>query len=371
MLAAVAIAAAAGVVALVAVTAVSARQKVVADDAAARAATMAARRGIDEAAAQLRRRPEVGAGGTLIGVDGDSTWRVSWTAGETAPNADAWPAVNVGAIGRLGPTRTTLSSVLELRRAPWAAGVVCAADVELTAPMTVAGSGAYVGGCLRGREHIMFEWAPGATPVAGEDPVDGVHGDRYAIAAVHAGGSIWAAGVEIHEAGASVLWPGDSDADTPGALVDDLVAAPPAESLAALGEEAAVPADAGLTTAGDIDLAALSLRLPAAAGGRLVLVREAGDEVVVSGVMSESADPLVVVVEGDAVLGRLGSATTLRGALVVLGTLEVRGSCGVEGSLYARSLIVKAALDVAVTADWRRRPLTWVTAPVVTALGRS
>ena len=80
------------------------------------------------------------------------------------------------------------------------------------------------------------------------------------------------------------------------------------------------------------------------AGGRCLLLPPV-DEVAIEGSPPADAGRLLIVVRGDAVLGRPGETLTLSGGLVVRGHLEVRGPVVVEGSLHAGSLSIEAPME--------------------------
>src|SRR5450830_846122 len=155
-----------------------------------------------------------------------------------------WPAAAVQVEGSCGDARKTLSAVLQLRAEPVPQGLVAAGDVELQAPLRVAGSGLYCGGCLRGREWLEL---------GSLDPADGVHGDVWPQAGLHTLGGVWSAGEEIHagpEAGAE--YPYDTDMHTGDNEVSRFVAPPDASLLIALRDDAVAPGAALLRLAATV-----------------------------------------------------------------------------------------------------------------------
>ncbi len=361
LLAAVLIIALAAVFSAAAAGAVGATLGVQASDAAAGAAAVIAGQTVDRACAVLVRHPD----------------RVTWTAaGSAGVPAGAWdlacspvPAVEPTAGVRVdvlvsasaAAARRRLHLVLELTAAPGGRGLVVAHDVRVEAPLTVSGGGLYSGGSVTGREWVTFVGAgDGASP-----PVDGVYGETWPVAAVHALGGIWATGVEVHESPAAGY---DTDVHTGSGVVEAAVR-PPSPVQETLLDQTA---DVRLTAAagGVVDVSALPSAPPSGAGALVAVVDDAGTPVTVVGERPSGACPVVLVLRGDACLGAAGAPFALSGAVVSLGSLTVGGPASVEGHLWAAALTVAAPLAVASPADWRRRPLPGLVAPVVLALGR-
>ncbi|HZL64629.1 MAG TPA: hypothetical protein VFD50_06785, partial [Thermoleophilia bacterium] len=113
--------------------------------------------------------------------------------------------------------------MIQLRQEPFACGVVVTGDVEAAACLRVDGSGLYCGGSVRGREWVSFG------PADGTPAVDGVHGDLWPQAGVHALGGIWVRGAEEHGGGSPALE--DTDTDSAENAVMRAVSAPSADWL--------------------------------------------------------------------------------------------------------------------------------------------
>ena len=255
---------------------------------------------------------------------------------------------------------------MELRAEPWASGVTCRGDAEIRAPLEVAGSGVYVGGCLRGRENVGFIGGPSSVTPMG-DPADGVRGDVFPAAAVHGGPGIFAGGVEIHEPPGDGRYAFDTDAHAGEALPEEWLAPPSAEFLAAATAIAATPGEALSGARLSLD----DIRVPAGAdadGGSCVLL-PAMDEVTIVGSTLPAAGRLLLVIRGDAVVGEPGETVAFSGGLVVCGHLQVRGSLVLDGSLHAGSMEVEAPTHIGVPPDWRRRPLAGATIPTLVEHG--
>src|SRR5674476_1053492 len=196
------------------------------------------------------------------------------------------------------------------------------------APLRVTGSGLYCGGCLRGREWLEL---------GSLDAADGVHGDVWPQAGLHALGGVWSAGEEIHagpEAGAE--YPYDTDMHTGDNEVSRFVAPPEASLLIALRDAAVAPGAA--LHDGVLDLARLPLSRPLGSGagsgedGYVVVATAAeGAELRLVGARPPGACPIVLVVQGAAALGEPGVPTAFGGALLVLGSLRVCGPSALSG----------------------------------------
>jgi hypothetical protein len=145
------------------------------------------------------------------------------------------------------------------------------------------------------------------------------------------------------------------------------VEGPSPEFLAAAEVEAETPGPAFV--GGVLDLAAIA---PASGDellqGRCMLLPRV-DEVTIEGVGAPGAGQLLVVVLGDAVIGRPGEHVLLRGGLVVCGRLQVRGTLEVLGPLHAGSFEVDAATTVTIPAGWRQRLLPGAARPVLIEAG--
>jgi len=368
LLAALVVTALAAVFAAAAVAAVSARQSIVGADVANVRAQAAARQGLARVCLELRRHPAALQGElSSSAVSGDdAAWRASWVAADAGAGA-LWPAAAVQVEGSCGAARRTLSAVLRLRAEPVPQGLVTAADVELQAPLLITGSGLYTGGCLRGREWLEF--GGGTIPAA-----DGVHGDVWPQAGVHALGGVWAVGEEVHagpQAGLEYAY--DTDMHAGDNDVSQFVAPPHASLLVALRDAAVAPGAA--LQDGVLDLAQLPLSRPLSAGGGpgedgyVVVATPAQDAALrVVGTRPLGACPIVLVVQGAAALGEPGVPTAFDGALLVLGSLHVCGPSTLRGHLYARDFLVSAPLSLELAGDWRTRPLAGLVSPVLISL---
>ena len=222
-------------------------------------------------------------------------------------------------------------------------GVTCVADAEVAAPLVVTGSGVYVGRmpAAAGRTSASSQGAGAVTPAG--VPADGVRGDVFPAAAVHGGAGIFARGVEIHDAPCPGEFPDDTDRHAGRAGARRV-------AERGLRREFLLAAEAEATLPGP----ALDRRAPAArrdragdgqtsspAGG--VFSCPPADEVVIEGSPPAEAGRLLVVVRGDAVLGRPGETLALSGGLVVCGRLARRvGLRPSRARLHARSLSIDA-----------------------------
>ena len=366
LLAALVVTALAAVFAAAAVAAVSARQSIVGADVANVRAQAGAKQALARVCLELRRHPaalegELSSSGVSIG---DARWQASWVAADGGAGM-LWPAAAVQVEGSCGDARKTLSAVLQLRAEPVPQGPVAGGDVELQAPLRVTGSGLYCGGCLRGREWLEL---------GSLDAADGVHGDVWPQAGVHALGGVWAAGEEIHAGpGADGLCPFDTDMHTGDNEVSRLVAPPDASLLIALRDAAVAPGAA--LHDGDLDLARLPLSRPLGSGagpgddGYVVVATAAeGAELRLVGARPPGACPIVLVVQGAAAMGQPGVPTAFDGALLVLGSLRVCGPSALSGHLFAGDLLVSAPLSVELAGDWRMRQLAGLVSPVLVSL---
>ena len=366
LLAALVVTALAAVFAAAAVAAVTARQNIVGADVAKARAQTAAREALSCVCVELRRHPAAldGELASPVVPTHDATWHASWVAVSAGAGTE-WPATTVAVEGSSGDARQRLSAVLQLRAEPVPQGLVAAGDMDLQAPLRVTGSGIYCGGCVRGREWVEF----GSLEAA-----DGVHGDVWPQAGVHALGGVWSAGKEIHngpEAGAQYVR--DTDTHTAGNDVARLVTAPDASLLISLRDASVAPGEA--LQDGVLDLARLPLTRPLSAGvgrrddGYVVVATAAeGAELRIVGMRPAGACPVVLVVQGSAALGEPGTSTAFAGALLVLGSLRVSGASVVAGHLLASDVLVSAPLTLELADDWRLRPLTGLVSPLLLSL---
>jgi hypothetical protein len=361
MLAALLVTVLAATFALAVVGAVHALQVVQAADAEAGRAAVLETETVAQVAGRLRWAP-LQTTGSLSGVDAPR--REQWTADwEGAPSVgdSSWPRRRLRVSAAAASARRTCLAMIELRAEEWAVGVSCEHDAEIDAPLSVAGSGLYVGGVLRGREQVTFLPGGSGTTPDGR-PVDGARGDGTSVAAVHAGAGIFSVGAEIHEQDPAGF-PDDGDQHAGVAAPASWVAGPNAELLAAAEGEGRSPGAAW--SAGTLRLDALDPAGPTETIAGRCLVLPGGDEATIVGSAPADAGPLLVVVPGDAVVGQPGERVVLRGGLVVCGRLRVRGELVLDGSLHAGSLIVDASTSVTLSPDWRDRPLPGTARPVV------
>ena len=374
LLAALVVTALAAVFAAAAVAAVSARQSIVSADVANARAQAEVKQALALVCLELRRHPaaldgELSSAATTAGV---AAWQASWVAAD-AEAGTVWPSVVVRTQATCGAARRRLSATVQLRAETVPQGLVTGGDAELQAPLRVAGSGLYCGGCLRGREWLELgspDPAGAATP-----PADGVHGDLWPQAGVHALGGEWAAGEEIHAGlGAGTQWPFDTDMHTGDNDVSRFVAAPDATLLVALRDAAVAPGAA--LHDGVLDVSQLPLSRPLSLGagpgddGYVVMAPVAeGAELSLVGARPPGACPIVLVVQGAAALGEPGDSTAFDGALLVLGSLRVCGPTVLAGHLCARGdLLVSAPLSLEIAGDWRQRQLAGLVSPVLLSL---
>jgi hypothetical protein len=352
--------------ALVAVGAVHSLFSVEGADAAGWRAAGGESRALAAVIRSLRWRPSATTG-AAEGGDAESTeaWQAAWTPDPVQAGV-AWPRVAVATSASARRANHHERLVVELRREVWATGVTCAADADVEAPFSVAGSGIYVGGCLRGREHVIFLASGGAVTPAGA-PADVVRGEVFAEAAVHGGAGVFAGGVEIHDATGASEFAHDTDRHAGRAAPESWLAGPSAEFMLAAAQEAM-----GLGQALEEGVLMLDRIAPAAGAeltaGRCLLVPRA-DEVTIVGSPRADAGPLLVVVAGDAVIGRPGDTLTLSGALVVTGHLDVRGPVLIQGAVHAGHLSVDAPMSVVVPPSWRESPLSGAVQPTLVELG--
>lgn len=262
--------------------------------------------------------------------------------------------VRVEAVGYCGRGRAVLAHSLVVRPQELPCGLSIGGDAACAATVIVEGCGVYCGGDLHGREHITFQ---AAEPSSASPAPDYAHGERWPAAGVHAAGCIYAAGVEVHSAGAEAPAT-DGDSCTGESVPEAWVSPPRGASLAALRAHA-IPAGDALT-ANVLDLSKLSPELPSP-----LVVAVAPEDQPLRIVGWRSPPPavpaLTVVVVGDATVDAHPAAeedegVCLAGQLVVTGTLVVRTPTLVEGSLTAGALSVRATLVVRLDEHWRNVP---------------
>lgn len=364
MLAALVVMVLAATFALVVVGAVHGLQVVEGADASGWRSGAAEARALAEVTRALRWHAAL-AGGSASGGERGTDWAGSWEPALPVAG-QVWPRELVQVRTSSGSATSRDDAVLELRAEPWAMGVTCSGDAEIHAPLTVSGSGVYLGGCLRGRENVSFEDAAGSGSAAAM-ALDRVRGETYASAAVHGGAAIFAVGVEVHDPTATGQFPGDTDEHAGLAVDPAWVKGPSAEFLLAAQAEATPPGPALVD--GLLRLDQLSPASGQAAVGGLCILLPGLDSIAIEGTPSPGAGRVLLVVQGDAVLGRPGVTTALSGGLIVCGHLEIRGPLELEGMLHAGSLDVEAPARVVVAADWRASPLAGATMPTLAEYG--
>jgi hypothetical protein len=386
MLGALLIAVLAALFAALALAAALVTTQVAAADGSQQRALAAARAGIAEATALVRWRVAPPSG-TLqasvpsqIGTAMEVPVHVETCSGAEYGHPDILdPAVRMTDSVTIGRAQASATSAVTFEPDAFPLGVGVAEDLDAQAELRVMGSGVYVGGCVRGRALISLEGWPDVRPVIDASgtpsPPDLVHDVPWPVAAVHAGGAIF----DAPEAN-------DTDTNVRSTDVEAVVTLPDGGWLAAARVRAIDPG-AGLAD-GVLHLDALPVMFPtgepgtAAAAGRaapaegyLVVVdaRSVDGGLVVTGCRDAVAVPVTVVIIGDAVIGDVvsGNATlgdpsfpgreggpevSLRGALVVTGTVEVAGPALLTGHLACRRLLVRAPLSVAVPPGWRQHP---------------
>jgi hypothetical protein len=291
-------------------------------------------------------------------------WTAEWQTGPPVAGSP-WARRDIRTVAVASRARRSSAATVESRVEDWAVGVSCARDAEMDAPLVVSGAGLYVGGSLRGREQVTFVPGPAGTTPDGR-AVDGARGEGLLAAAVHAGAGIFSGGVETHDT-AGVPFADDRDPHTGAPPPAAWTADPTPEFLAAARDEGEGPGDA--FSGGVLQLAALGPADPDQAIAGRCLVLPAGDEVSIEGVAPTDAEPLLIVVPGDATVGRPGQLVVLRGGLLVCGRLHVRGQFVLTGSLHAGSLVVQAPTTVSWPAGWRDHPLPGAARPVVVEVG--
>ena len=350
--------------ALALIGAVHALQLVEGADADAGRASRLEAAATGEVLGQLRWAP-LQASGSLAGSD--AAMREQWTAeweSTPSPATSLWPRRRVRVAATASKAHRTGAATVEMRVEDWAVGVSCEHDADVRAPLAVAGSGLYVGGCVRGREELSFGAGDAGVTIDGR-VVDGARGAECPVAAAHAGAGIFADGAEIHESPLAA-YADDGDPHAGTAPLAGWVAGPSPEFLAAAESEGTPAGDALHDGSLHLDAIAAASSLQMSAGRCVVLAGR--DEVTIEGVASEEAGPLLVIVAGDAVIGQPGTLVALRGGLVVCGRLRVRSEFQLDGTLHAGSLEVDAPVTVTVPATWRDRPLPGSADPAVVEL---
>lgn len=347
---------------LVVVGAVRSLQAVERSDAAGWRADAVAGRAVGATTGALRWRPGTDTG--ALRRDDPSArewWRASWAPAPAVAGV-VWPRLRATVSAASGGARRDDALTIEMRAEPWATGVTCSGDADIQAPLEVAGSGLYVGGCLRGRENVEFVGGPSSVTPSG-DPADGVRGDVFPAAAVHGGAGIFAGGLEIHSSAGAGPYAQDTDDHAGVAVPQAWLTSPSAEFLVAASTMAASP---GNTLDGArLSLDQLGVRPGADAQGGTCLVLPEVDEVTIDGSAPPEAGRLLLIVCGDAVLGEPGETVAFSGSLVVCGHLHVRSDLRLEGCLHAQSVTIDAPTHIRVAPDWRQHPLAGAAIPSV------
>jgi len=392
MLAALLVAVVAALFAGVAVAAALGTLDVTASDCAHTRARAAAETGVElglHRLCWLLLRPDAtlgceiqGANGAVGGEDaGGATADLTAVTLETVEAVGlGWPLatrlVRVTGEASCGRASARTVSLVTLQPTAMPRGISVTEDADVQAAIGASGCGLYVGGVVRGRENVSFS-APVGEEATGDSAPDHAWGGRWPVAGVHAGGGIWAAGVEIRDL--DPLPPAYAN-DTVAVGVQDLVKLPDAAWLASARAHALDPADA--FAGGVLHLDRLPPALPTGepgsaevagvadpAAGFLVCVssKDVDGGVIVVGRRDPAWAPVTVVVEGDARLGDpssppldvddSGPTVSFRGALVATGYLEVAATSSITGHLACRRLLVAAPLAVTLDAGWRERPL--------------
>ncbi len=297
------------------------------------------------------------------------------TAMQVAPGVSAddgavFTALDLTAESRACGARVARRLSVRLRPGTVPHGLAATGDLVVLAPIEIVGCGVYVGGDVVGREWIAFgnstSDADGAVEALA--PPDLLHPELYALAAVHAGGAIYTAEGEIHDLPEPTL---DTDVHVGEPFAADLAAQPTTAALARLRQHSIEPGDALSDPFGDatlhVDL--LPSQPPAGAdphAGFIVYVAEDDRRgpLLVTGVRLEPpfACPVVVIVEGDTILGgeplEDGDAPvcTFSGALLSTGALSVAAPTRMTGSLAAAEIVAAAPLCLTLDDEWLAWP---------------
>jgi len=280
--------------------------------------------------------------------------------GPAAADGTSFSTLELGAASSAAVARVLRRLTARLRPGVLPHGLAAAGDLVALAPVEVGGGGVYVGGDVLGREQIAFEGA--VDPLLA--PPDLLYPELYSATAVHAAGAIYTAAGEIHDLPSPTL---DTDVHVGEPYAAELSALPGAALLAAFRRHATAP---GPALAGDllrVDL--LPPQPPAGADPRagLIVYVEAGARLgplVVAGRREPPpvACPLVLVVEGDAVLGGDAVAAAgepsceFTGAVLATGELRVGAATRVAGSLAAAGVVIAAPLTLRLDAAWLAWP---------------
>ncbi len=280
--------------------------------------------------------------------------------GPASADGTLFSTLELGAASSAGAARVLRRLTARLRPGVLPHGLAAAGDLVALAPVEVGGCGVYVGGDVLGREQIAFE---GAVDPLGAPP-DLLYPELYSATAVHAAGAIYTAAGEIHELPSPTL---DTDVHVGEPYAAELSALPGPALLAALRRHATEP---GPALAGDVlrvDLLPLQPAAGADPRAGVIVYVEAGARLgplVVTGRREPPpvACPLVLVVEGEVVLGGDPVAATgepaceLTGAVLATGDLRVDGATRLTGSLAAAGLVIAAPLALRLDEAWLAWP---------------
>jgi hypothetical protein len=288
------------------------------------------------------------------GLDGEASCTVGLT--RRLPGA-GWPRTyDVEVAAGHGTAKAAVNAVVEVAPTRLPSGVSVAGEVACAAQLTARGCGIYAGADVRGRDKISFEAADGGAQPAADPPADCAHADLWPACAVHAGGRIYAAGLEEHaQAGP---WSADTDACTADAPPRPITAPPSAALVADVAGRS--PALQTPYPGGALDLSTLAG--PASAGGLVVVIASTSQPLSITGWRAAPplAPPLTLIVLGDVriVSGPVPTpqGVGMSGVLVVTGALTVQAAADVRGSLFAGSLAVEAPLVVELAGGWRDQP---------------
>ena len=268
-------------------------------------------------------------------------------AGVAVPPGTRSYRVEVGAA--VGKARRDLRALVVVSPVALPRGLAVERDLETGDLVEVSGCGVYVGGDVRGREHIVV-----GSPSGRDEALP----ETYATPGVHAAGGIFAAGVEEHEGGAAPAV--DSDPHVGGAPPTSSWRSPPPSVLGDLAGHAASPAAALVGDTLSLDALPAAPDVSGAAGsadGVIVVIRApaAGGGLRIEGVRPAppAACALTLVVEGDATVT---APAALGGELVITGTLRVEAPLAVSGSLAAGALAVASPLRVDLASGWAEQP---------------
>ncbi len=363
LLAALLVTALAALFAAAAVAAVGAGLEVAAGDVSTALVSRAAGQTLDHACMWLRRRPDR-LPWTAAGPASSSGVEWSWACAAVPPlEATACVQVDVVALAWSAAARRRVHAVVELRPAQGARGLAVGGDVRVRAPLTISGGGLYSGGSVAGRELVTF-----VDPLANgpASPGDHVHGEDWPVAAVHALGGIWAQDVEVHEA--PTPHGPDTDVHTGPGPVEAVTQPPSPAGKTLLIEMADVRLAPGPD--GTVDLTDVASVPSSGASGLVAVVPDWGTPVTVVGERAATDCPLVLILEGDVVLGAEGAPVRLRGALISFGGAVIAGPFSLEGHLWTRTLTVDAPAEVTTPVDWRRHPLPGLVDTAILSLGR-